>query len=156
MNRSIVFILLVSFCSFSCAKKVALTVKEPVEETTTKPTTTAVVPFKDAAPKMTFENRVLDLGKIKKGAQIPLSYTFKNTGDADLEIDLISVCDCTKVLERPYSAIKPGESGTIKAIFDSNQKEESETIEIDIWLKNIDPVLDMPVLERVKYVFEFE
>ncbi len=151
MNRNIVFILLVSFCSFSCAKKVALTVKEPVEETSTD-----IVPVKEAAPKMTFEQRLLDLGKIKKGEQIPLSYTFKNTGDADLEIDLISVCDCTKVLERPYSAIKPGESGTIKAIFDSNQKDEGETIEIDIWLKNIDPVLDMPVLERVKYVFEFE
>ena len=151
MNRNIVLILLVSICSFSCAKKVALTVKEPVEETSTD-----IVPVKEAAPKMTFEQRLLDLGKIKKGEQIPLSYTFKNTGDADLEIDLISVCDCTKVLERPYSAIKPGESGTIKAIFDSNQKDEGETIEIDIWLKNIDPVLDMPVLERVKYVFEFE
>ncbi len=151
MNRNIVLILLVSICSFSCAKKVALTVKKPVEETSTE-----IVPVKEPAPKMTFEQRLLDLGKIKKGEQIPLSYTFKNTGDADLEIDLISVCDCTKVLERPYSAIKPGESGTIKAIFDSNQKDEGETIEIDIWLKNIDPVLDMPVLERVKYVFEFE
>ena len=151
MNRNILFFLLVSFCSFSCAKKVALTVKEPVEETTT-----AIIPVKDLAPKMTFEKRLLDLGTIKKGDKIPLSYTFKNTGDADLEIDLISVCDCTEVLERPYSAIKPGESGTITAIFDSNQKDESETIEIDIWLKNIDPVLDMPVLERVKYVFEFE
>ena len=151
MNRNIVFILLISFYSFSCSKKTVLTVKETVEEKTT-----AIVPVKEPAPKMTFEQRLLDLGKIKKGDQIPLSYTFTNTGDADLEIDLISVCDCTEVLERPYSAIKPGDSGTIKAIFDSNQKEESETIEIDIWLKNIDPVLEMNVLERVKYVFEFE
>ena len=44
----------------------------------------------------------------------------------------------------------------IRDRFDSNQKDESETIEIDIWLKNIDPVLEMNVLERVKYVFEFE
>jgi len=41
-------------------------------------------------------------------------------------------------------------------VFDSNQKDESETIDIDIWLKHVDPVLDMPALERIQYQFEFE
>ena len=104
---------------------------------------------------MTFEERVLHLGKVKKGDQVPLTYTFTNTGDADLEISLISVCDCTKIVERPYTAIKPGESGIIKAIFDSNQKEEAETVDIDIFLEYIDPVLEMEKLERIQYTYEF-
>jgi len=65
-------------------------------------TKAVAIPHAVPTPKMTFEKRLIDLGTIKKGDQIPISYTFTNTGDADLEIDLISVCDCTTVKERPY------------------------------------------------------
>jgi len=162
MKHNFLLVLLVTLSTFACTKKVAINViesaeeKEKVmEEQVAEETSSLPVPVEEGTPKMTFEKRVLDLGKVKKGDQIPISYSFTNTGDAPLEIDLISVCDCTTVTERPYLAIAPGETGVIKAIFDSNQKDESETIDIDIWLKNIDPVLDMPVLERIQYQYEF-
>ena len=135
----------------ACSKKVAIVTDVPKEKTEV-----ATTPAQDPAPEMTFEERIIHLGKVKKGEQVPMTYTFTNTGDADVEIDLISVCDCTTITERPYAAIKPGESGIIKAIFDSNQKEEAETIDIDIWLKYMDPVLEMPKLERIQYTYEFE
>jgi len=143
--------LLCCLFTLACSKKLAVTTAPPAEKTATE-----TIPAIDPTPIMTFEERLLHLGKVKKGDQIPLSYTFTNTGDADLEIDLISVCDCTKILERPYKAIKPGESGIIKAVFDSNQKDEAETIDIDIWLKHMDLELDMPKLERIQYTYEFE
>ena len=162
MKHKFLFVLLVSISTFACTKKVAINVIEPaeeqvkeMEEQVTEEVSNLPVPVEEGTPKMTFEKRVLDLGKVKKGDQIPLTYSFTNTGDAPLEIDLISVCDCTTVTDRPYLPIQPGEKGIIKAVFDSNQKDESETIDIDIWLKNIDPVLDMPVLERIQYQYEF-
>ena len=162
MKRYFLILLIPTLFTLACAPKVKLVVKE--KESTEKDATeqvemtkeVAIIPTTAPMPKMTFEKRLVHLGKIKKGDQIPISYTFTNTGDADLEIDLISVCDCTTVKERPYLPIKPGEKGRIDVVFDSNQKDESETIEIDIWLKHIDPVLDMPVLERLQYDFEFE
>lgn len=109
----------------------------------------------EPAPKMTFETRMFDLGSIKKGEKRELTYTFTNTGNADLVISQVSVCDCTTVKSRPYLPVKPGESGKIEVIFDSSKKEESDIIDIDIWLENIDPVLEMPVLERIQYKYEF-
>ena len=42
----------------------------------------------------------------------------------------------------------------MKVIFDSNKKDESGDSDVDIFLKNIDPEFDAPILERVKFKFE--
>ncbi len=106
-------------------------------------------------PIMQFENRMFELGKVKKGDKREMTYTFKNVGDTDLEIDLVSACECT-TLDYSTSAVKPGETGTIKATFDSSKKDENETIDIDIYLKNIDPEMDMPIIEMLRYSYELE
>lgn len=106
-------------------------------------------------PVMKFENRMVELGKVKKGEKRAITYTFKNVGDTDLEIDLISACECT-TLDYSTAVVKPGETGTIKAVFDSSKKDESETIDIDIYLKNMDPEMDMPIMEMLRYSYELE
>lgn len=61
----------------------------------------------------------IDLGKIKEGKQVEVSYRFKNTGDRPLVVVNVSAsCGCT-VPEKPEQPIAPGEEGTIKAKFDS-------------------------------------
>jgi len=50
--------------------------------------------------------------------------------------------------------VKPGETGTIDVVFNSTEKEESETIDIDIFLKNVDPETQTPVIEMVQYKYE--
>lgn len=106
-------------------------------------------------PAMKFESETLDLGPIKKGEKRTFSYTFTNIGKEDIEIDLVSGCDCT-TLDWPRLPIKPGEKGTIDVIFDSTEKEDSEPVDIDIYLKNIDPKTGHPMLKILDYSFQLE
>jgi hypothetical protein len=60
-----------------------------------------------------------DLGRVKEGAMVEVSYKFKNAGDKSLVIeDVVAGCGCT-VPEKPEKAFAPGEEGVIRAKFDS-------------------------------------
>ncbi len=102
---------------------------------------------------MSFQQRHFDLGKVKKGEKRDITYSFSNTGTEDIVIEIISACECT-TLDWPRSGIKPGETAEIKAVFDSSEKEASETIEIDINLKNKEADTGYKRLEIVSYSFE--
>jgi len=102
---------------------------------------------------MTFDVPHLDIGQIKKGDKKEMEFHFTNTGSEDLKIEIVSGCECT-TLDWPRKAIKPGERGFVSAIFDSTQKEKSETVEIDINLENLDPKSGYPMFKRVSYTFE--
>ena len=106
-----------------------------------------------AVPEMKFEVDTYDLGPIKKGDKREFSYTFTNLGKENIQIDLVSGCDCT-TLDWPRLPIKPGEQGTIDVIFDSTDKEDSEPVDIDIYLKNIDPKTGYPMLLILDYSFQ--
>jgi len=105
-------------------------------------------------PVMTFTKRHIDLGKVKKGDHIPFQFEFQNMGKTDLTIDFVSGCDCTE-LDWPVKTFKPGEKGKIDVIFLSDKKEKSETVEIDILLKNVNPATGNPILEIISYSYEF-
>jgi len=107
----------------------------------------------EPAPIMTFEKKFIDLGEVKKGEKRQTVFKFKNTGNAPLEIDLISACDCTTT-DYPRLPVMPGESGEIDVIFDSSEKDESETIDIDIFLKSTDPESGAPIIEMLQYKYE--
>ncbi|MEO1262315.1 MAG: OmpA family protein [Bacteroidota bacterium] len=105
-------------------------------------------------PIMQFDNRVHEMGEVKKGEVKEHIFHYTNVGDTTLEIDLVQVCECT---EKEYTPriVKPGEKGWIKVIFDSNKAEEDqEESDVDIYLKNIDPEIDAPIFERIKYTFK--
>lgn len=60
-----------------------------------------------------------DLGQIKKGQEVEISYRFKNTGNKNLIIANVSAsCGCT-IPEKPERPIPPGEDDVIKAKFNS-------------------------------------
>lgn len=102
---------------------------------------------------MKFENETYDLGPIKKGEKREFSYIFTNVGKEDIQIDLVSGCDCTN-LDWTRLPIKPGGTGTIEVIFDSTEKEDSEPVDVDIYLKNIDPKTGHPMLKILNYSFQ--
>lgn len=110
----------------------------------------------DSSLIMSFDQRMIDLGIIKKGEKREIEYTFTNISDEDIKISQVSTCECTEVLKRPYLPVKPGAKGVIKVLFDSNKKDEEEPLEIDIWLEKEDPNTGMPVLERVGYKFKYK
>jgi len=97
--------------------------------------------IKDSSSYTTIEwldSTFRDLGKVKAGQVVEVSYRFKNTGTKQLVIaDVSAQCGCT-VPEKPEEPIAPGAEGVIKAKFDSkgrsgvNQKEvyvTSNTVE---------------------------
>jgi hypothetical protein len=58
-----------------------------------------------------------DLGNVKEGPEVDISFKFKNTGNKSLIIENVTAsCGCT-VVEKPQQPFQPGETGSIKAKF---------------------------------------
>ena len=104
---------------------------------------------------MTFEAPHVHIGDVKKGDKVEMEFPFTNTGTEDLKIEIVSGCECT-TLDWPRKPIKPGDTAFISAIFDSNEKEKSETVEIDINLENTDPDSGYPMFKIISYTFELK
>jgi hypothetical protein len=63
-----------------------------------------------------------DLGKIKEGSIVEISWKFKNTGTKPLIVaSVIAGCGCT-VADKPKEPIAPGQEGVIKARFNSQNQ----------------------------------
>jgi hypothetical protein len=73
------------------------------------------------APVLIFNSKTFNLGKIKSSAQNNVEFKFTNEGGRDLIIrNIKAACGCTAVQEGTQGVgIKPGESGSIKAVFNS-------------------------------------
>lgn len=102
---------------------------------------------------MSFEEESIALGEVKKGEKREFKFKFTNISDEDIKIDLVSGCDCT-TLDWPRLPIKPGKTGYIDVIFDSSEKEDSEPVDVDIYLRNTDPKTGHPALIVVNYTYE--
>lgn len=94
----------------------------------------------DPKPIISFTKNNIELGQIKKGETREITYEFVNTGNADLAIELVTACKCTE-LDWTQEIVKPGEKGTIRAVFDSTDValgELKKTIDI---IANTDPIV---------------
>ncbi len=66
------------------------------------------------------DTTIKELGKVKEGQVVEVTYKFKNSGTKNLVIyDVTASCGCT-VPEKPEQPFAPGEEGTIRAKFDSH------------------------------------
>ena len=75
------------------------------------------------APKITFEVKEHDFGKVKEGEKVSFDYKFKNEGKSPLILSNVMIaCDCT-TSEWPKAPILPGKEGIIKVMFDSEGKD---------------------------------
>jgi hypothetical protein len=64
-----------------------------------------------------------NLGKVKEGSVLEVSWRFKNTGTKPLIISNVNAsCGCT-VAEKPEAPVAAGEEGVIKAKFDSKDRQ---------------------------------
>ncbi len=75
------------------------------------------------APVLSLESTTVDLGKIKGSTANEVEFKFTNTGKRDLIIRNIKAsCGCTAIQQGVQGqGIKPGESSSIKATFNSGQ-----------------------------------
>ena len=105
---------------------------------------------------MSFETQLIDLGTVQKGEVREMSIPFENSGNMPFMIELVTSCNCTS-LEWPVAKVfQPGEGGVIEAIFDSTEKEKSETVDIDIILRENDPKTGYPKIFTVQFKFILE
>ncbi|MGZ8557655.1 MAG: DUF1573 domain-containing protein [Chitinophagaceae bacterium] len=118
-----VFFILLTAGLFACQN--ADTKTEKTLTTAEKETAT-----KDSANFTTIQwldSTYINLGKVKEGQVVEVSYRFKNSGDKNLVIANVSAsCGCT-VPEKPEKPFSPGEEGVIKAKFDSKGRGKGET-----------------------------
>ncbi|RZK07006.1 MAG: DUF1573 domain-containing protein [Flavobacterium sp.] len=81
---------------------------------------------------MSFDKTEHDFGTIDEGDQVETVFTFTNKGEADLLITgAKGSCGCT-VPDYPKEPVKPGEKGTMKVSFNSNNKKgmQNKTVTI--------------------------
>ncbi len=73
-----------------------------------------------ASPRIIFENKKFDFGKILEGDSAVCLFHFRNMGDSILHIkDIRPTCGCT-IVESVKRTYKPHEKGIIKATFHSS------------------------------------
>lgn len=133
------------------AKSKVATTKTVATAPKAEPVAKAFVPKQGV--HMTFENEHLDIGKVKRGEIKKFDFVFTNTGTEIIEIDIASGCDCT-TLDYPKHKILPGKKGTIHVTFDSAKKEASETVDVDLYLKNLNPKTGQRILKIIDYKYE--
>ena len=139
------------------------TVNQPVQESTNTPTTPVATPTIQVSPKtvvedalaalMQFEKKEVHFGTVKMGEHPSHTFYFKNRGQEPVEIELVSVCDCTDV-EYSRTPIAVGSTGFIKATYMSERAPEVVNNkfdkEITIILKNKYPDSGYPMVETLK------
>jgi hypothetical protein len=116
------FLFLIGASLFSCTS----TDKPATKEQATRDSLNRVA-MADSANYTTIEwldSTNQDLGKIKEGSVVELTWKFKNTGNKALIINHVQpACGCT-IAEKPNEPIAPGEQGVIKARFNSSGQSE--------------------------------
>lgn len=117
-------------------KAVAVSTKTVEKEVAPSPSQ----PTQKGFPFIALDEPTYNFGTIKEGVIIKRDFTFTNTGDTDLLIEIATgSCGCT-VPEWPLEPIKPGETGVIHVTFDSTDKEYDTHVEVNI-VANTEPIV---------------
>ncbi len=83
-------------------------------------------------PLIVFEARVNDLGAVREGEKVVSWFDYTNQGNGQLVInDIKAGCGCT-VPKWDKKPLAPGDSGSVKVIFDSNGKKGMQQISITV------------------------
>ena len=138
---------------FSIGLSTGFFAQQATTQPTTQPSSQPTTQPTYEGGKMSFEQKFIDLGQVTKGEVKKFEFPFTNIGNAPIKIDLVSSCDCTTT-DYPTNEVMPGEKGSILVTFDSTEKEESETIDIDIFLTNEDPKTGAPIIEMLQYKYD--
>lgn len=121
MNKLVLFALSIAAFPvfFSCGNEEKKTVSADV---VANPATAEAPADSDNLPKFQWEKEVHDFGIIQQGERVAYSFKFTNVGKSDLIIaSAKGSCGCT-VPEFSSEPVKPGGTGKIDVVFDSEGK----------------------------------
>lgn len=116
-----------------------------ITQAPTEATSTATAPTIAATPEPTqpdtanlttiqwLDGADKDFGKMTEGENLDVSFRFKNTGTKPLVISNVTAsCGCT-VPETPKKPYAPGETGVIKASFNSTAKPGTQSKQVNVF-----------------------
>ena len=128
MKLNITLIFVVTFISFGL---ISCSTPEPAKTTdnsTVQPVATqeqvpaeAAVDSNVDGPRIVFESKLIELGKIGPETKASGEFRFTNEGNALLEIEKISQC-CGVVISYEKLKYEPGEKGVIKVTYSANKQ----------------------------------
>lgn len=97
-----------------------------------KKTQSSLNNVEDAMPVIRFDTLVNDLGTIREGEQLVAWFDYTNEGMVPLIIQEIKAgCGCT-VPRWDKAPLAPGESGSIRVVFNSSGKSGAQNIRITV------------------------
>lgn len=114
------------FCFGSCNKGIAQLQKAETGKIEYKPIT-----------KIQFDSSNYHFGSMMEGQILNKEIWFTNTGFADLQIEMITACECT-TLDWSRLPIKAGERSKIKLSYNSKEKVGPQTVDIEL-IANTNP-----------------
>jgi len=132
MNTKLIFLYLgfLSLSLVSCKQNAADSIADEDAAFAKERARLAKVGF----PEMTFVSAEYDFGKVNEGEKVAGSFEYTNTGKSDLIITSAHAsCGCTVPEYDKDKAIKPGEKGVLKFVFDTNGKPENQNKTITIF-----------------------
>lgn len=100
---------------------------------------------------MVFEKEYHDFGRVKKGDKVEYTYKFTNKGTENIIVELVSGCECSKITYDEGATYKPGQSGEIHVVFNSEEELGKVEKTLDILLENINPKTGYQYILDVKY-----
>ena len=125
-------------------------IAQPSGEVSTK---SVVEPMEEILAVMRFEKKTFHFGKVTMGEHPSHIFSYTNTGQEPVVIEIVSACDCTEV-EYSKNPIAVGGTGIIKATYMSERAPENVNKEfekeITIVLKNKYPDTGYPMVETLK------
>jgi hypothetical protein len=93
--------------------------KNTTNESQAQPVPAVAPPRPQPLTSIQWIDSARNMGKIREGEKVEVTFRFKNTGTEQLVINNVSAsCGCT-VAEKPEEPIGPGKEGLIRAAFDS-------------------------------------
>ncbi len=106
-------------------------------------------------PALTWDSDGVNFGQMKQGSSRDHVFTFTNTGDKDVTIEICTACDCM-TLDWTTLPVKPGQKGTIKAHFDTSKKEAGDMVNdfINVIMEERDPATGYPIIYELHYQAE--
>ena len=131
-NSALILLIFSSFIACQNKQNDLSNKRSPYEELLVFPDSDSNNPMIDQ-PKIAFETTEFDFETVIQKEKVENVFYFKNTGNKNLLIlDTESSCGCTV----PYyskAPIKPGESGEVKIVFDTDGKSGDQEKKVTIF-----------------------
>ena len=106
--------------------------QEITSDMISNPATPEGVDEKSPRPVISFDEIEHDFGVLKNGEVVSFTYTFTNTGNANLIISsVIPGCGCT-VADYTGEPVRPGKQGKISVTFDSKDKKGQQRKRVSV------------------------